>query len=522
MVTVGDFKKELEHENIKLIAGKEGLNKKIEYLDVQEFPFKSPRVNKNSVILTTFYGYKNKDEIIEHFTWYAKLGISGVCVHNVVYSEVPEELITIANQARIPLFYIPENIPYHILYEKYNYLINEERSKLKNEIEQLNQSMLDALVIEKDNHFIIKSIGNYLNEFIVYLNREMEIITLWNPGDISRLHFKKYINEALIVHREVFNNVRVTLKSIEVLDHTTTLENFNVLPLSSKMDFYGYLIIGQHNKDIPFRNIIIKNTLTALTLDAMKKNQTKEYHKNKDIRLLEEIFSGSKNSDLKAEDFYFNLKDINYLLISEPKDKSRLREYYSFIETIIGEASNNLVWIKDNRIIALLQKEPREDKSFLSKGYNLCTGISGKLKGLTNANLKAIYEQASIALHYSSIKGKVFCSWDELGSEKIIYFMRKTNLLKDYHLDFLQPLIEYDNRNNSNFTKTLYVYLATFFSLKESGEQLHLHPNTVKYRIKKIEDLLKIKIDNKEKYLDMLLALKLYFYSCEVEIKEKN
>ncbi|CAM5217088.1 CdaR family transcriptional regulator OS=Ureibacillus acetophenoni OX=614649 GN=SAMN05877842_11317 PE=3 SV=1 [Ureibacillus acetophenoni] len=521
MVTVADFKKELEPMNIKLIAGQDGLENVIEYLDVQEFPFKSPRVHKNSVILTTFYGFKNNDEIIEHFVWYAQVGISGICVHNVVYSEVPEVLIQLANKARIPLFYIPENIPYHILYEKYNYLIDLERSKLKNEIDQLNHSMLDALVTEKDNHFIIQLLGKYLNEYIIYLDKEMAIVSLWSPGEISRTHFRNNVNGALNIHREVFNHVRVKLKAVVVEENNSTLGKFKVLPLNSKMDFYGYLMISQQNIDVPFRDIIIKNTLTALILDAMKKNQTKEFHKNKDIKLLEEIFSDEKISQIKVEDFYFDIKNINYLLIIEPKNKSKLREYYSFIETKIGEVANNLVWIKDNRIIALMHNELKDD-SILSKFEDIRSGISGKLKGLTAADLRTLYEQANVALHFSNIQSKYFCSWDELGSEKIIYFMRNSNLLKDYHLDYLQPLIDYDKRNNTNFTKTLYVYLSTFFSLKESGEHLHLHPNTVKYRVKKIEELLEIKIDDKEKYIDLLMALKFYFYYLEIEMRKKN
>ncbi|MEH7344328.1 PucR family transcriptional regulator [Bacillus sp. JJ1532] len=515
MITVSDFQKVLEQEQIKLIAGDEGLDKVIEYLDVQEFPFKSTRVHKNSVILTTFYGFKSIAEIIEHFEWYIKVGVSGICVHNVVYSEVPNELLDLANEAKIPLFYIPANIPYHLLYEKYLELIYEERSKIKGEIDQLNQNMLDALVIEKENHYIIQSLGKYLDEYIIYLNKEMKVVSLWNSPHFSRLFLRHCIDEVTNDFQQIFNQVRLTLKPIEVPNQHSQLGDFQVFPLNSKMDFYGYLIIGQLNKEAPFRHVVIKNALTALILDAMKKNQTKEYHKNKDIILLEEIFSDKRITEITSEDFYFDINNIKYLLMAELEDKSKLREYYSFIESKVDKEPNGLVWIMDNRIMALVQNQFNTN----ALGKDIKVGLSGKLKGLTRIDLKTIYEQATIALHYSSIHDQAFCSWDELGYEKVMYFMRMTNLLEDYHLDFLQPLIIHDKSNDTNLMKTLYVYLQTFFSLKESGEQLHLHPNTVKYRIKKIEDLLDNKIDDSNRYIDLMLGLKYYFYKTEVESK---
>ncbi|MFS0645136.1 PucR family transcriptional regulator [Siminovitchia sp. 179-K 8D1 HS] len=513
MITVRDMQKELIQENIRLIAGEKGLDRIIEHVNVQEFPFKSTRVYPNTLVLTTFYGFKDTNEIIEHFEWYVKIGVSGVCMHNVVYSEVPEKVVKLANEIDLPLFFIPKKISYNTLYEKYNDLIYQEKTKLKNEIDQLNQSMLNALLHEKDNHFIIQSIGKYLNEPIIYLNQEMNIVSLWNSGQFSRLGLKERLDEVTKVHRESFNEVRITRKAVEVkAPKTTALSYFQILPVNNKLDFYGYLIIGQENPEVPFRDMIIKNALTALILDAMKKNQIKEFHKNKDIKLLEEIFLGKRDSEIVLEDFYFDIRNIHYLLIAEPEDKSTLRELYHFIEKKVVEDVDGLVWIMNKKVFALTQKQLKEDKELALSGKKLRIGLSGKLKAFTNRDLKMMYEQAGVALHFSHIQGKDIGRWEELGFEKITYFLGKSDLLKDYHLDYLQPLIDYDQKNDTNFIHTLYVYLKTFFSLKESGEKLHLHPNTVKYRVNKIEELLGMKVDDPNHYMNLMLAFKSYFY----------
>lgn len=514
MITVKEFQQAVSEDKVTIIAGFGGLEKKIEHLIVQEFSFKSSRVMGESAVLTTLYGFKNLDEIIEHFKWYIEIGVSAVCVHKVVYPEIPKEILELADQANLPLLYIPNELSYQLLYKRFNDLHYQEATKLKREIDELNQSMLDALLLEKDMHFIIQSIGKYFDEPIVYLDSGMDILALWNSGSFSRTGLRDWLEKVVGTYAETFREVRATMLPFEIqfAEPNRQLSSVLIVPLNSKLDYYGYLIIGQHNKKSPFRDIIIKNAATVLVLDAMKKNETKEYHKNRDIRILEKIFEGSRAEEVADSDFYHDIRNVNSLVMVEPEDKTKLREAYQLICQKI-EGSNELIWIKDNKILALVQLEFGEGKAVTLSADDRRMGLSSKLTAFTNEGFRMLYEQAEISLHFAKLKQRPFCSWRDLGTEKIIYFMKKSNSLKDFHMDYLQQLVDYDKENDTTLVDTLHVYLESFFSLKESGEKLHLHPNTVKYRIKKIEDLLGRKIDDPAHYLELMMALKSYSYS---------
>lgn len=512
MVTVLDLKEELEKDGVKLIAGNEGVDRKIDFLTIQEFSFKSSRVQKNGFVMATFFGFKNLEEIIQHFKWLVVKGVSGLGFHTVKFQEVPQELIEIANESKIPLFSIPEDLPYHIIFERYNNLVFQENSKLKNDIDKLNQKMLDSLVLEKDVHSIIQSVGKYLQVPIIYLNHESEIVTLWGPPSISRFDLKNLVEGFLNFYPDLLETARTTRTPLQKtqLNKVKNLDSVLIIPLSNPLSFYGFLLIINQTETVHFQEIILKNTATALILDGIKKNQTIEYQKNKDIQLFEEVFLNKRTAPIKLEDFYYPTHLLRYIITAEMNTSSELKKGYQLFERSIHRTDKNaLVWIFDKTFIALLQKE--FDPSALEK-TNFKIGISNPLKEISNESIQLAYEQARVAMHFASIQKKGVCKWADLGISQITYHLQKSPLLEDFHLQYIQDLIYYDQVHQTELIKTLFVYLDTFFSLKESGELLHLHPNTVKYRMKKIQEILPVDFHDSTHYINLMISLKSYFY----------
>ncbi|WP_084078034.1 helix-turn-helix domain-containing protein [Ureibacillus massiliensis] len=48
---------------------------------------------------------------------------------------------------------------------------------------------------------------------------------------------------------------------------------------------------------------------------------------------------------------------------------------------------------------------------------------------------------------------------------------------------------------------------------KETAKELHIHGNTLYYRLKKIEEILKIDLNNEKEWVDIVIATQLYVAS---------
>ena len=60
----------------------------------------------------------------------------------------------------------------------------------------------------------------------------------------------------------------------------------------------------------------------------------------------------------------------------------------------------------------------------------------------------------------------------------------------------------------------LEMWLKNNDPLKDIADTLHIHKNTLKYRLKKIEKLLNIDINNNEHKVELMIAISMYRKSC--------
>ncbi|MGG1664335.1 helix-turn-helix domain-containing protein [Brevibacillus sp. NRS-1366] len=513
MITVRMLHEVLTSAGITLVAGEGGLDNAIHYLTVQEFFLKSSRLKNNGFVMGTFNSIPNNQELelLTHLGWYAESNVSGIGYHTVFQRDIPIELINFANQENIPVFSIPTDVPYHYLFEQYNELVNRENMRLKDKTDSLNKSMMEALVLEKESHFIIQEFGKYLQIPVMYLDPELRVVSLW-AGSLSRTEIKEWLEDIKEHYVQELQNIWRNNKPLEitVFEKARHLQSVFIIPLQSKLNLFGFLVFDAQCNNVPFLDIVTNNTSTALILDAIRKNQIREFQKTKDIRLFEDIFYNHNATSLSLQNFYYDVTKLSHVLIAEPKFGKNAKNCYQWIFDQLDGAPDCLLWISDKKIIGILPYIPSRILHGDSKDFHI--GISGKIGELNVTNIKKLFDQAKISLHFARLEKKTSICWDHLGIQKIIYLITESDLLHDNYLAVLQPLLEYDDLRDSNLLETLDVYLSNFFNLKDSGDQLHLHPNTVKYRINKVEEILNIHVTDPIHYLNLKLALTCYHY----------
>jgi DNA-binding PucR family transcriptional regulator len=72
----------------------------------------------------------------------------------------------------------------------------------------------------------------------------------------------------------------------------------------------------------------------------------------------------------------------------------------------------------------------------------------------------------------------------------------------------LGAVLEHDRRTHADLLTTLQAFLACSCSWTRTAESLHLHVNTVRYRIERVEQLTGRDLSSLEDRVDVFLALK--------------
>lgn len=138
----------------------------------------------------------------------------------------------------------------------------------------------------------------------------------------------------------------------------------------------------------------------------------------------------------------------------------------------------------------------------------LSMGIGEMHKGFRNAHIG--FEQAKKALLLKSFYQSAVISYDELGAFQILLSLHEKGLLESFVFSHLGPLIEVDQKKNSDLLKTLKIYLESNGSKQSVADELHIVRQSLYYRLEKIKELLGEDFMSTQKRLALQLAIQAY------------
>jgi purine catabolism regulator len=99
-------------------------------------------------------------------------------------------------------------------------------------------------------------------------------------------------------------------------------------------------------------------------------------------------------------------------------------------------------------------------------------------------------------------------AFDDLGAYKYLLRVGRDGRVRDPRGDALEILVEYDRRHRSQLLSTLEEFLKRRGNIAAAAQTLFVHPNTLRQRLRRIEDLTGLDVQN-EDWLMIEIELKL-------------
>lgn len=106
-------------------------------------------------------------------------------------------------------------------------------------------------------------------------------------------------------------------------------------------------------------------------------------------------------------------------------------------------------------------------------------------------------------------KNDLVSSFDDLGVAALLFQVDDHTDLEQFVERWIGPLVVYDADHGTHLTETLRVLLETR-SLRGSAEALFVHTSTLKYRIKRINELLDGDYQDSETFFNLQVALRIH------------
>lgn len=115
------------------------------------------------------------------------------------------------------------------------------------------------------------------------------------------------------------------------------------------------------------------------------------------------------------------------------------------------------------------------------------------------------FEEANKSLSYISNRGTTgIISYESIGINRL-FINQQTEDIKQFIQEVFTPL-QSSKAQSSDLFLTLKTYIAANRSIPETAERLHIHQNTIYHRIRKIEEILEVNLNDSSDWLKLLLA----------------
>jgi PucR family transcriptional regulator, purine catabolism regulatory protein len=104
---------------------------------------------------------------------------------------------------------------------------------------------------------------------------------------------------------------------------------------------------------------------------------------------------------------------------------------------------------------------------------------------------------------------RAVAAFADLGLHRLLVAMTQHPELEDFYRETAGPVIAYDDRTGSGLMETLDAYFNCHGSPTDTAQRLHLHRNTVLYRLRRIEEIGGLHLDDPATRLNLHLCLRI-------------
>ncbi|WP_409271410.1 helix-turn-helix domain-containing protein [Neobacillus sp. SCS-31] len=360
-----------------------------------------------------------------------------------------------------------------------------EHSRVYNDLLMQHKLLMDSISIHKKFYQLIidgngiESILSLLEELIqssviyhetsIYENRERYFPIIRNQEILGVLELEKPFTEFPENEQMIIENASLTM-ALEITKDSALIEQ----ELHFRNEVFNQLINEQNQYDV--------NRL----LNYLK------WERTNDIQCV--IIEGAykplwENNKIKEKQWI--VLSIQKLLDSLCKNSFVVTHTYQLILLIPGGVTEDVV------------KQLINEMDRILSGRNILIGIGRKT---TIHQLATSYQEAlrSISFGKTSKASKVI-EYSKLGMERLFHEIEQQTIDMYIH-DKIGKLLKAD----PVLLHTLLCFIRNNKNHKDTAAEMHIHGNTLYYRLKKIEDMLQLSLNNEKEWVDLMIATQLY------------
>ncbi|HEY7125820.1 MAG TPA: PucR family transcriptional regulator ligand-binding domain-containing protein [Ktedonobacterales bacterium] len=555
--TVSDALKIGPLSRARVLAGMEGLQRPLSYVNVMEVPDILKWVRSDELLLTTLYPMRDMTisprELVRELS---RRNLAGIAVKIGRYVDtVPDEMIEAAQSERLPLLELQPDISFNdVINSLLGEILNAQARTLQLS-QEIHQRFTEIVLAGGGLNEIAENLAILVHSPIVIIAPDRRVLASSEPsnsdGLLSRLITQKGERQHL-ESSELAENGRVTKTATttrRILRVGAESINCAVRPIRVGATLYGSIIVILREQE-PDAGIsmAIDHAATVAALDIMKQQAVLNVERRFQADFLDDLLSGRLHSReaifTRASALAWNLDQPALVLVIEVQrtgndSPQRWRNHASYRRdgmrlidvagaSLLKYDRSAILWERSDSLVAVLTEPcaPHQPQSAHLASMQIAQQVGQELRALggdacasigvgrpCNDPLKLYisYEEARQALIIGTkVWGQgAITHFEDLGVYRILHHHHDKAELDAFAEEMLGKLIEYDRKRNTDLVETLDVLMDCNLNISVAARRLYLHYNSLRYRLQKIEELIGPFVDDAQQRFNLQFALRI-------------
>lgn len=495
---VSDILKRPFFKKSKILAGAKGLKRKVEWVHIVEIAKFGHLLNGKEIILTTGLGWADdEDKSLSYLQQLLDYGASALCIELVIHvKNLPQKMLELADQHNFPIIGFTEEVRFIDITKDIHELIIGHHEHIWWRLEKLHKQLNNKLISNRN-------IGDFLK--VLHKETEKQIALKYDdqyrffPSPSKKKQYK-WIN-----YLEKNNKQSYYSQPISLLDqHIAHL-----------------YLIEEKNKVTQFDKLALKRGGEILNQYFWKHHHQKESQQMEKNEWIINAIAGLLNHEeivstlqqkapgIILKEAIVAVKPIQHTLLTKDQNNISETAIFMLLRPILYKHGFQLFTVTDHTrniyILLLINQQSNDcfrrleivlDNVYKNNNdpliHHELQWISFGRKVSNYEHIAQSYETALSTLHYQqNIERLDRPFYKNLAIYRIIDQMNSKEDLQEIILDYLQPLIKYDEENGTELIKTLQIYFKNLGAINETAKELYIVRQTLYHRLNRIKSLLK-------------------------------
>ena len=527
LITVRDVWRGALPAGTELLAGGAGLDRRVEWATtLRTRPPAFEAIKGGEMALVPVASIKLLDERLELADVMNGLAEKGGVAVAVVGDASPASL-GVAERRFMPLLRLPEGAHVTEMQQAVVRFIVEQRTFLHDRSQQLQMELMQLALGGAGADAIVERLGEMTGRAVAWHDAAGSLRTV--SGDIPRT-----VRDALGNGDELLRWVAgQTVPAADPPVNEFGLPRGRsrlVAPIPGRDGVHGFVsLIGEEHELGQLDRVAVARGASACAIELDRERAVLRARDDLEGELVAALLDGSYGSEVgateRARRLGFDLGTRFSVLVIRGRNTGA-----AALDTVAvaarrclaRSAAESLLAAHDGTICVLL---PDADREGSDRGRHVAEALRADCAAALRDDVlvgvgrprsgpqgvRQSHREAEHALRISArLKApRAVAAFSDLGLHRLLVAMTQHSELEDFYTQTAGALISYDDRTGSGLMDTLDAFFHCHGSPTDTAARLHLHRNTVLYRLRRIEEIGGLRLDDAATRLNLHLCLRI-------------